>query len=35
MKLPKFGQIVSAISGIWLITMGLNVIVGVAKGLRK
>jgi hypothetical protein len=35
MKMPTFGQIVSVISGVWFISMGLNAIVGVVKGLRK
>lgn len=35
MKLPRFGQVVSTIGGLWMISIGMDVVIGVVKELRK
>lgn len=35
MKKPSFGQILSVITGVWFISIGVGSIVNVVKGLRK
>lgn len=35
MKKPKFSDVLYFASGLWAIIIGLNIITGIVKGLRK